>query len=187
MHRTGPIAFAGNAMTSTTSPPSEKSQPLLRSVRPSDAEALCAIFNMPGFRQGTLRMPFEMVEQVARRIAKSGPETTWIVAELDGKVVGHGSLVVQGSPRRSHIGEINIGLDDAFVGTGIGSAILGALLDVADNWRALKRVELTVYADNEPALRLYKSHGFEIEGRHVKAGFTDGQYHDLLSMARLRF
>ncbi|TJW01409.1 MAG: GNAT family N-acetyltransferase, partial [Mesorhizobium sp.] len=24
-------------------------------------------------------------------------------------------------------------------------------------------------------------------GRHVKAGFTDGQYHDLLSMARLRF
>lgn len=174
-------------MTSTTSPPSEKSQPLLRSVRPSDAEALCAIFNMPGFRQGTLRMPFEMVEQVARRIARSGPETTWIVAELDGKVVGHGSLVVQGSPRRSHIGEINIGLDDAFVGKGIGSAILGALLDVADNWRALKRVELTVYADNEPALRLYKSHGFEIEGRHVKAGFTDGQYHDLLSMARLRF
>ncbi|ESW88978.1 MULTISPECIES: GNAT family N-acetyltransferase [unclassified Mesorhizobium] len=174
-------------MTSTTSPPSEKIQPLLRSVRPSDAEALCAIFNMPGFRWGTFRMPFEMVEQVARRIAKSGQETTWIVAELDGKVVGHGSLVVQGSPRRSHIGEINVGLDDAFVGKGIGSAILGALLDVADNWRALKRVELTVYADNEPALRLYKSHGFEIEGRHVKAGFTDGQYHDLLSMARLRF
>lgn len=174
-------------MTSTTSPSSEKIQPQLRSVRPSDAEALCAIFNMPGFRGGTLRMPFEMVEQVERRIAKSGQETTWIVAELDGKVVGHGSLVVQGSPRRSHIGEINIGLDDAFVGQGIGSAILGALLDVADNWRALKRVELTVYADNEPAVRLYTSHGFEVEGRHVKAGFTDGQYHDLLSMARLRF
>ena len=43
------------------------------------------------------------------------------------------------------------------------------------------------YADNEPAIRLYTSHGFEVEGRHVKAGFTDGQYHDLLSMARLRF
>ena len=174
-------------MTSTTSPSSEKIEPQLRAIRPSDAEALCAIFNMPGFRWGTLRMPFEMVEQVERRIAKSGQETTWIVAELDGKVVGHGSLVVQGSPRRSHIGEINIGLDDGFVGKGIGSAILAALLDVADNWRALKRVELTVYADNEPAIRLYSSHGFEIEGRHVKAGFTDGQYHDLLSMARLRF
>ncbi|TIV70400.1 MAG: GNAT family N-acetyltransferase [Mesorhizobium sp.] len=174
-------------MTSTTSPSAKKIQPQLRSVRPSDAEALCAIFNMPGFRWGTFRMPFEMVEQVERRIAKSGQETTWIVAELDGKVVGHGRLEVQGSPRRSHIGEINIGIDDAFVGKGIGSAILGALLDVADNWRALKRVELTVYADNEPAIRLYTSHGFEVEGRHVKAGFTDGQYRDLLSMARLRF
>ncbi|RUU13111.1 GNAT family N-acetyltransferase [Mesorhizobium sp. USDA-HM6] len=174
-------------MTSTTSPSSAKIRPQLRSVRPSDAEALCAIFNMPGFRRGTLRMPFEMVEQVERRIAKSGQETTWIVAELDGKVVGHGRLVVQDSPRRSHVGEINIGLDDAFVGKGIGSAILGALLDVADNWRALKRVELTVYADNEPAIRLYTSRGFQVEGRHVKAGFTDGQYHDLLSMARLRF
>ncbi|TIS11028.1 MAG: GNAT family N-acetyltransferase, partial [Mesorhizobium sp.] len=58
-------------MTSTTSPSSEKIQPQLRSVRLSDAEALCAIFNMPGFRWGTLRMPFEMVEQVERRIAKS--------------------------------------------------------------------------------------------------------------------
>ncbi|TPL85239.1 GNAT family N-acetyltransferase [Mesorhizobium sp. B2-3-13] len=173
-------------MTSTTSP-SEKIQPQLRAVRASDAEALCAIFNMPGFRWGTLRMPFETVDQVERRIAKSGQETTWIVAELDGKVVGHGSLVVQSSPRRSHIGEINIGLDDGFVGKGIGSAILGALLDVADNWRALKRVELSVYVDNEPAIHLYTSHGFEVEGRHVKAGFTDGQYRDLLSMARLRF
>ncbi|MBZ9661833.1 GNAT family N-acetyltransferase [Mesorhizobium sp. ESP-6-4] len=174
-------------MTSTTSPSSEKIRPQLRPIRSSDAEALCAIFNMPGFRWGTFRMPFERVEQVERRIAKSGQETTWIVAEVDGKIVGHGSLIVQGSPRRSHIGEINIGLHDAFVGKGIGSAILGALLHVADNWRALKRVELTVYADNEPAIRLYTSHGFEIEGRHVKAGFTDGRYHDLLSMARLRF
>ncbi|TIP97095.1 MAG: GNAT family N-acetyltransferase, partial [Mesorhizobium sp.] len=33
----------------------------------------------------------------------------------------------------------------------------------------------------------YTRHGFKVEGRHVKAGFTDGQYHDLLSMARLRF
>ncbi|TGS52682.1 GNAT family N-acetyltransferase, partial [Mesorhizobium sp. M1D.F.Ca.ET.183.01.1.1] len=42
-------------MTSTTSSFSEKIQPQLRPVRPGDAEALCAIFNMPGFRSGTLR------------------------------------------------------------------------------------------------------------------------------------
>jgi putative acetyltransferase len=170
-----------------TSPLSERLSPTLRAVRLSDAEALCAMFNMPGFRRGTLRMPFETVEAWERRIAKSTPESTWIVAELDSKLVGHGSVTVQSAPRRAHIGEIVIGVDDNFVGRGIGSAILSALLDVADNWRGLKRLELTVYADNEPAIGLYTRHGFVVEGRHVKAGFTDGAYHDLLTMARLRF
>jgi putative acetyltransferase len=166
---------------------SKRVAPLLRAIRPSDAAALCAIANMPGFRRGTLRMPFEAVEYWEKRIANSGPENTWIVAEIDGKIVGHGCLITRSIPRTAHIGEIIIGVDDNHVGRGIGSAILAALLDVADNWRGLKRVELTVNADNEPAIRLYRRHGFEMEGRHVKAGFTDGQFHDVLSMARLRF
>ncbi|WEX07598.1 GNAT family N-acetyltransferase [Chelativorans sp. AA-79] len=80
-----------------------------------------------------------------------------------------------------------MGVADDFVGRGIGSAILGALCDVADNWRGLKRLELTVYADNEPAIRLYRKHGFQVEGRHVNAGFSEGTYKDLFSMAHLRF
>ncbi|RUM98935.1 GNAT family N-acetyltransferase [Pseudaminobacter arsenicus] len=165
----------------------EKLEPTLRAIRPSDAEALCAMANMPGFRRGTLRMPFETVESWEKRIAKAGAGDSWIVAEVDGKIVGHGNLVVRSTPRRAHIGEIVMGVADDFVGRGIGTAILSALLDVADNWRGLKRVELTVYADNEPAIRLYESRGFEVEGRHIKAGFSDGKYHDLLTMARLRF
>lgn len=169
-----------------TVPASGKVSPLLRAVRMSDAEALCAMFNMPGLRRGTLRMPFEAVESWERRIAKSSDHSTWIVAELEGKVVGHGNLTVQSAVRRAHIGEIVVGVDDNFVGRGIGSAILAALIDVADNWRGLKRLELMVYADNQPAIRLYERHGFAIEGRHLKAGFTDGHYHDALTMARLR-
>lgn len=173
--------------TSSPASSSERLSPYLRAVRLSDAEALCTIFNMPGVRRGTLRIPFETVESWERRIAKSGAESTWIVAEVEGKVVGHGNLTVQSAPRRAHIGEIVVGVDDGFVGRGIGAAILAALLDVADNWRGLKRVELTVYADNEPAIRLYTRYGFVVEGRHLKAGFTDGAYHDVLTMARLRF
>lgn len=165
----------------------EKVEPTLRAIRRDDAAALCAMANMPGFRRGTLRMPFETVESWEKRIAKAGTDDTWIVAEVEGKVVGHGNLVVRSAPRRAHIGEIAMGVADDFVGRGIGTAILSALLDVADNWRGLKRLELTVYADNEPAIRLYTGRGFEVEGRHVKAGFSEGKYHDLLTMARLRF
>lgn len=165
----------------------QKEKVVLRAIRPEDAPALCVIANMPGFRRGTLRIPFETIGYWEKRIAASGPESTWIVAELEGKLVGHGCLTALKPARRAHIGEVIMGVADDHVGRGIGSAILSALLDVADNWRGLKRVELTVNADNESAIRLYTRHGFKLEGRHVKAGFTDGEYHDVLSMARLRF
>lgn len=178
---------SGDVMNTPSSFVRKKVEPTLRAVRPDDAAALCAMANMPGFRRGTLRMPFEMVESWEKRIARTGRDDTWIVAEVEGKVVGHGNLVVRSASRRAHIGEIAMGVADDFVGQGIGTAILSALLDVADNWRGLKRVELTVYADNELAIRLYTRHGFKVEGRHIKAGFSEGKYHDLLTMARLRF
>ena len=80
-----------------------------------------------------------------------------------------------------------MGLDDNFTGKGIGSALLAALLEAADNWYALRRVQLEAYVDNEPALRLYKKFGFEIEGKHIKAGFCNGKFVDVYSLARLRF
>lgn len=174
-------------MNTPSFPAREQVVPSLRAIRSGDAKALCTMANMPGFRRSTLRMPFETVESWEKRIAKASTDDTWIVAEVEGKVIGHGTLVVCSNRRRAHIGEIAMGVADDFVGRGIGTAILSALLDVADNWRGLKRVELTVYADNEPAIRLYTGRGFEVEGRHVKAAFSEGEYHDLLTMARLRF
>ena len=33
-------------------------------------------------------------------------------------------------------------------GMGVGTALMRAALDLADNWLGLRRVELTIYADN---------------------------------------
>lgn len=161
--------------------------PVLRSVEPGDAEALCRLGNLPTVRRGTLRIPFDTPGFWRDRIAACGPEATWVVAEVDGAVVGHGNLFAGTSPRRAHVGSIlALVVHDDFAGRGIGTAILTALLDVADNWRGLKRLELDVFADNEPAVRLYERHGFAVEGRRVKAALTDGAYVDMLAMARLR-
>ena len=59
------------------------------------------------------------------------------------------------------------------------------LLDWADNWAGVLRVELTVHADNERAMALYRSMGFEEEGRHRAYAIKDGRYVDALCMARL--
>ena len=68
---------------------------------------------------------------------------------------------------------------------GVGTALMQALCDYADRWIAALRLELTVYADNEPAIALYRKFGFEMEGRHRAYALRDGVYVDAFAMARL--
>ncbi len=51
-------------------------------------------------------------------------------------------------PRRRHVGEIGMAVRDDLQGRGVGTALMRAALDLADNWLDLARVELTVYTDN---------------------------------------
>jgi putative acetyltransferase len=63
---------------------------------------------------------------------------------------------------------------------------MAALLNHADRWLGLQRVELTVYADNARAIGLYEKHGFVREGLHRDFAFRDGTFVEALAMARLR-
>ena len=38
---------------------------------------------------------------------------------------------------------------DKHTGKGVANALLSAMIDLADNWLNLRRIELTVYCDNE--------------------------------------
>jgi putative acetyltransferase len=75
---------------------------------------------------------------------------------------------------------------DDWQGKGIGTELVKAALDLADNWLNLTRLELDVFVENTPAIRLYKKFGFTIEGTKVDFAFRDGQYVDTYIMARLR-
>jgi putative acetyltransferase len=157
----------------------------IRAREPSDFEEIAALMNLPKVRWGTLRLPFTAKEQW-RKMSEAPPdEMTCIVAELGGRIVGIAS-VTQYKGRRSHVGGIGMSVHDEFCGRGIGSALLAALIDLSDNWLNLKRLELTVYVDNEPALRLYRKCGFEAEGTRRRDVFRDGHYVDSFFMARLR-
>ncbi len=156
----------------------------LRPARPHDAEALAAMMSGAGFRQGTAQLPFVSPDRVRRRLESDDANDTRIVALLDAGIVGSATLT-RLSGRRAHVGQIGMGVADGWTGRRIGTALLGALVDVADNWLGLHRLELEVLADNEPALALYRRFGFEPEGVRRDVVFRAGAYADSLAMARL--
>jgi L-phenylalanine/L-methionine N-acetyltransferase len=63
---------------------------------------------------------------------------------------------------------------------------MNALIEVADNWLGLSRLELTVFVDNEPAVKLYRKLGFVVEGTHRKFALREGEHVDCYVMARVR-
>jgi putative acetyltransferase len=70
-------------------------------------------------------------------------------------------------------------------GQGVGTALMAALCEYADRWLGTLRIELTVYTDNEAAVKLYRKFGFEIEGTLRGYAMRDGEYVDAYTMARL--
>jgi len=64
--------------------------------------------------------------------------------------------------------------------------IIAALINLADNWLNLKRLELSVYTDNEAAVRLYQNHGFVMEGTSRADAYRDGRFVDVFNMGRVR-
>lgn len=111
------------------------------------------------------------------------------VADDGGRVVGWCDIfVAPENPQRpgfGHLGALGMGLDSGFRGRGLGEALLGAALEHAGRI-GLERVELQVYATNEPAIALYRKFGFETEGVKRRARKLDGRYDDIIQMARLR-
>ena len=166
----------------------EKSNFELRSAEVGDATAIAAFSNLPGVRNGTLWMPYDPRSRVERRIAENARNHFLVgcVHEEDAeKIIAYGGLMPR-TRRAAHVGEIFLLVHDDHTGCGYGTCILQALLDLADNWLGLRRVELEVNADNAPAIHLYTRHGFEVEGTKRGDALRDGVLIDTHIMGRLR-
>jgi len=159
----------------------------IRRAEPSDYEAVQQIFSGPKAIWGTLQSPFSSVEQWRKRLAEPPEGLVSLVACVESEVVGQLSLqTFPTRPRRRHVGHIGMAVRDDWQGKGAGTALMQAAIDLADKWLNLTRLELEVYTDNEPAIRLYEKFGFIIEGTLAQHSFRDGRYVDSHLMARLR-
>lgn len=159
----------------------------IRQVEPDDYSAIQEMFSSEKVYEGTLQLPYPSRDLWRRRLAEPAEGTYNLVAVVNERVVGMMSVhTFPNRPRRRHAGGIAITVHADWQGKGVGTALMRAGIDLADNWLNLTRLELEVYADNEPAIRLYERFGFELEGTLRQYAFRNGQYIDSLTMARLR-
>jgi L-phenylalanine/L-methionine N-acetyltransferase len=158
---------------------------VIRPVHEDDAHAVWTIAREPGVIETILALPSDRLQQRIETLKGLTDDDYWFVAEADGEVVGLAGLHAR-QGRLRHSGHLFLFVARAYHGHGIGGRLLEALLDMADNWLMLRRVELTVFVDNARAKALYERHGFVVEGLRKMSVISAGALHDEYLMARYR-
>lgn len=158
----------------------------IRHAEFSDIDAIRAIFNSHAVCADTLQIPYPVLENWQERLGERQPGTMNLVAEREGEVIGHMGLEAYQKPRRKHVGTFGIAVAGQRQGQGVGSQLLQAAIDLADNWLNLSRLELEVYTDNQAAIALYQKYGFVIEGTAIDHAFRNGKLVNSHYMARIR-
>lgn len=161
----------------------------IRRSEVADAAALARVMSHPEVLPHLLQLPWGSEEQWRQRLSDSpapGRGDLHLVAVVDGEVVGSAGLHAAGvALRRRHVMSLGLGVAPQAQGRGVGKALMAALIDYADNWAQVLRLELGVFVDNERAISLYQRFGFEIEGRQRAYALRAGRYVDSFAMARL--
>ena len=106
----------------------------IRHAEVADAEALHRIMTAPRVVAGTLQLPYQSVESKKNKLVELPEGEYVLVAVVDGEVVGNLGLITKpASPRPRHVGHIGMAVRDDSQGKGIGTALVEAALELADN------------------------------------------------------
>ena len=160
----------------------------IRAFEMTDWEDVAELFLAPNCQWGTLQLPYQSRDRIKQKLENPPLSIHRLVAIIEpnqkSKVVGLISLQPL-SDRRSHVGQLGMFVHDNYQNQGIGSQLMAAIIDLAENWLNLKRLELQVNTDNASAIHLYEKFGFEKEGILRKNAFRDGVYIDAYTMAKV--
>ncbi|HEV7690074.1 MAG TPA: GNAT family N-acetyltransferase [Hyphomonadaceae bacterium] len=103
---------------------------------------------------------------------------------LEGQtVVGWADITPVDIPECAHRGALGMGVIASRRGAGLGEQLLSACLTHAPR-SGIAKVELTVFASNEPAIALYRKHGFSEIGVSHDYRRLDGVTYDAVLMEK---
>lgn len=137
-----------------------KAPVILRSVNPKDLREIVALERL------CFKKPFP--SSYLETLAYLSPKT-FLVAELEGKIVGYVVASVRG--KEGHVISIAVHPDQRR--KGIGEGLLKAVLKILLE-RMVSSIILEVRRSNKAAISLYEKMGFRIEGV-AKGYYSDGE------------
>jgi RimJ/RimL family protein N-acetyltransferase len=108
----------------------------------------------------------------------------FLLAEIEGEIVGNLTFRSGKRPRTQHAGEFGVSVRQKYWGKGIGKLLISSLLTWAREHRQIRKVNLRVRADHAGAIQLYQEMGFQVEGRLTREFMINGEFFDALVMGK---
>lgn len=158
----------------------------IRSIHPDDIPDLHAIMSHPQVVETGLHLYTTEYSDTQANFEKSKKGAHRLVGVHDGKVVVYGLLRQYLRPRLTHTGEPGVYVHPDYWGQGFGTQMFRKLIDLADNWLPLWRLNLETFSHNEPMQRLAEKFKFQLEGVRRQSAFVNGRFQDINYYARLR-
>lgn len=152
---------------------------------PDDAEALSEYVNAladENLKQLSGLRPSPQEERDFLHKASENKRALVLIALDDARIVGVLDLWPGDRVYNRHAGRLGMTVLTPYRRNGIGRKLLEIAIDEAKK-HDLNRIELEVVTWNQPAIRLYESHGFVREGTKQRGAIFKGEPMDLLLMA----
>jgi RimJ/RimL family protein N-acetyltransferase len=158
---------------------------IVRRAEIKDAEAFAAVVaSVAEEDRWIATQPPVDVSEFAERVRSSmeGGDLFWVLVDGE-RVVG--TLGLHGT-RAAGVSAVGMCIVAGSRGAGGGRLLMDAVMEHARRASQLHKVELEVWPDNERAIALYASYGFEVEGlRRDHYRRKDGSLRSSLLMALL--
>ncbi len=133
------------------------------------------------FGKGEFNLSLEEEKSLIEK-SKSDDVSLFLLAEVDGRIVGNLNFTPGTRPRTIHFGKFGVSVLKDYWGQGIGNSLIKYMLNWARSNNVTKKINLEVREDHINAINLYKKIGFKVEGKISKYFFINGHYFDAIIM-----
>ncbi len=161
---------------------------IIREAKKADAKKLLEYINVISnesdfltFGKGEFQMTTEQEEKFLEEVSRFN-NALYIIAEIQGKIVGSLSFIGGSRPRIEHAGEMGVSVLKECWGNGIGTELTKYLIKWGEHSGIIRKINLRVRTDNLPAIHIYKKLGFVKEGTIQREIRINDEFYDTIFM-----